>query len=204
MTMTFGQFQTDAAEKRMTLEEYLTYDDGTDTRYELVDGVLVEMGAENPFNVKIAVFLLAYFLQEMGVPYSRLAIGHQLGVSSSEATARQPDLIVHTEESDAAIVADGKLLRAGLPAPLLVVEVVSNSITDKKSYDRDYNEKPTEYAMRGIPEYWIVDPERAIVKVGTLGDGVYQFQDFVADQAIVSPTFPDLNLTAEQVLAAGR
>jgi Uma2 family endonuclease len=187
----------------MTLEEYLTYDDGTDTRYELVDGVLVEMGAENPFNVKIAVFLLAYFLQEIGVPYSRLAIGHQLGVSSAKATARQPDLIVHTEASDAAIVADGKLLRAELPAPLLVVEVVSNSTTDKQSYDRDYQEKPTEYALRGIPEYWIVDPERAIVKIGTLADGAYQFQDFVAEQAIVSPSFPGLNLTAERVLAAG-
>jgi hypothetical protein len=31
----------------MTLQEYLTYDDGTDNRYELVDGVLVEMGAES-------------------------------------------------------------------------------------------------------------------------------------------------------------
>lgn len=27
----------------MTFEDYLAYDDGTDTRYELVDGVLVEM-----------------------------------------------------------------------------------------------------------------------------------------------------------------
>ena len=29
--------------KLLTLEEYLVYDDGTDTRYELVDGELVEM-----------------------------------------------------------------------------------------------------------------------------------------------------------------
>ena len=28
--------------QRMTLKEFLTYDDGTDTRYELVEGVLVD------------------------------------------------------------------------------------------------------------------------------------------------------------------
>ncbi len=33
-----------ATQKKMTLEEYLAYTDGTDYRYELVDGVLVEMG----------------------------------------------------------------------------------------------------------------------------------------------------------------
>ncbi len=45
----------------MTPEEYLDYDDGTDTRYELVDGVLVEMGAESTLNTQIAVFLLLTF-----------------------------------------------------------------------------------------------------------------------------------------------
>ncbi|MGB7413486.1 MAG: Uma2 family endonuclease [Thermosynechococcaceae cyanobacterium] len=194
---------TVATQKRMSLEEYLIYDDGTDIRCELVDGVLVEMGSENPFNVKIAVFLLAYFLQEMGCPYSRLAIGHQIGVSSTKATARQPDLIVHSDQSDTAIVADGKLLRAGSPAPLLVVEVVSNSKEDKRSYNRDYVEKSAEYAEIGIPEYWIIDPDLALVKVGRLTDGAYQFQDFTGDNAIASLTFPDLNLTAAEVLNAG-
>jgi Uma2 family endonuclease len=31
---------------RMTLEEFLRWDDGTDTRYELIDGVPVAMPAE--------------------------------------------------------------------------------------------------------------------------------------------------------------
>jgi Uma2 family endonuclease len=38
---------TVATRSRMSLEEYLTYEDGTDARYEWVDGVLVEMGAES-------------------------------------------------------------------------------------------------------------------------------------------------------------
>jgi Uma2 family endonuclease len=193
---------TVATSRRMSLEEYLTYDDGTDARYELVDGVLVEMGAENPLNPQIAVFLMFAFAR-LGVPERNLIIGHQVGVSSTTATARQPDLIVHTNESRAAIFDDGKILRSGVSAPLLVVEVVSNSLKDKKSYKRDYEQKPLEYAERGIPEYWLIDPDRAVVKVGTLFDGAYQFQDFTGIQVIKSPTFPGLPLTAAKVLTAG-
>ena len=46
-----------STQKQMTLEEYITYNDGTDTRYELRDGVLVAMGAESDANVSIAMFL---------------------------------------------------------------------------------------------------------------------------------------------------
>ena len=46
-----------STQKQMTLEEYITYDDGTDTRYELRDGVLVAVGAESDANVNIAMFL---------------------------------------------------------------------------------------------------------------------------------------------------
>jgi Uma2 family endonuclease len=192
---------TVATERKMSLEEYLTYDDGTDARYELVDGVLVEMGAENPLNPIIAVFLMFLFA-DLGIPRENLVIGHQVGVSSSKATARQPDLIVHTNESRAAILDDGKILRAGRSTPMLVVEVVSNSIKDKKSRDRDYEEKPQEYSERGIPEYWIIDPDRDGVKVGTLANGAYKFRSFKGKQAIVSSTFPNLKLTVEQVLRA--
>jgi Uma2 family endonuclease len=194
---------TVATTKRMTLEEYLTYDDGTDTRYELVEGVLVEMGAENPLNPRIAM-MLAFVFADLGVPRRNMVIGHQIGVSSTKATARQPDLMIHSEASDAAITADGKILRSGEAAPLLVVEVVSNSLKDGKSYRRDYEEKPAEYAERGIPEMWIIDPDRAIAKIGILTDGAYQFQDFTGDDVLISPSFPLLNLTAGQVLTAGQ
>jgi len=132
-----------------------------------------------------------------------MLIGHQVSVSSSQVTARQPDLIVHSDESRAAILEDGKLLRIDMPVPLLVVEVCSSSKTDQQSRRRDYEEKPAEYAARGIPEYWLVDPDGAIVRVGRLVDRAYQFQNFTDDQVIVSPTSPGLGLTAEQVLRAG-
>ena len=191
-------------QQRMTLAEYLDYDDGTDTRYELEDGVLVDMSGEYPLNSCIAIFVLGYLLQEIGIPLKLLVIGHQIEVRSSYATCRQPDLVVHTPESDAAILSGGRVLNLGTPAPLLVVEVASSTLTDGRSRKRDYEHKPREYADRGIPEMWIVDPDRAWVQVGTLTDGTYPFETFTEEQLIKSPTFPALSLTAVQVLTAGR
>ena len=60
-----------AINQPMTLEEYLNYDDGTDARYELVDGILVEMGAESDINVIIEGFLFYIFLKFLPHYYIR-------------------------------------------------------------------------------------------------------------------------------------
>ena len=190
-------------QQRMTLEEYLDYDDGTDTRYELEDGILVDMSGEHPLNSCIATMLIFLF-NDLGIARRLLAIGHQIEVRSTYVTCRQPDLVVHTPESDAAILSGLRVLNLGTPEPLLVIEVASSTLTDGKSRKRDYEHKPREYADRGILEMWIVDPDRAWVQVGTLTDGAYQFETFTGEQVIKSPTFPALDLTAVQVLTAGR
>ena len=66
---------TVATDGRMTLKEYLVYEDGTDIRYELEDGVLVEMGAETPLNPRIAAMLMFLF-GDLGIDRKFLAIGH--------------------------------------------------------------------------------------------------------------------------------
>ena len=187
-------------QNRMTLEEYLDYDDGTDRWYELEDGLLIDMSGENPLNCRIAM-MLSFLLYRLGIAERFLVIGHQVEVRSSYATCRQPDLMIHTVESDAALRSGDKVLYLGLPSPLLVVEVASNTLTDGRSRKRDYEHKPREYADRGIPEMWIVDPDRAWIQVGTLTDSAYQFQIFEGDEPIVSPTFPELKLTAAIVLS---
>jgi Uma2 family endonuclease len=193
---------TVAANQTISLEDYLRYDDGTDTRYELVDGMLVQMGAESPINNTIALFLVLT-LAALGIPAYRFATGHQIEVDSERATARQPDLMVHTEASARAILDDGNLLRLSMPAPMLIVEVVSSSDTDKKSRDRDYIEKFAEYAARGIPEYWIIDPIEGIVSICKWVGISYQMAEFQNDAAIISPTFPALKLTTAKLLAVG-
>ena len=195
---------TQATRPRLTIEEFLTYDDGTDTRYELVDGVLVEMGAESTINTLIAGFLFATFLQ-LGIPAYQIGFKQWIAVSDSTATARDPDLIVHSEASFAAIEGSSQaIVKAGMPNPLLVVEVVSPGKPGEDNYERDYVEKPKEYATRGILEFWQIDPSRSVVAVLTLKDGAYQAREFRGDSRVVSPTFPDLQLTADQILRARR
>ena len=185
--------------KPITLEDYLAYDDGTDTRYELVNGELVAMPPESDLNHCIASFLFATFLQ-LGIPYYQLRIGTQIAVSGARATAREPDLVVLSEAAAEALEgARSDLLTYDMPPPLLVVEVVSPG-----QGDRDYRHKRSEYAARCIPEYWIVDPTAQKVTVLEWVDGLYEEQVYEGDQAIQSPQFAELNLVAATVLAAGR
>ncbi len=172
----------------MTLEEYLDYDDGTDTRYELVSGVPVALGGEPPINSTIASFLLFKFF-DIGMSYRRMAMGHLVGTDRLATTVRIPRLMIHSEDSFQAIMADGRLLRFDMPAPKLIMEVAPST------------EKLAEYAACGIPEYWIVDPVAELVEICTLANGSYQVAEFRGDAAIASPTFPDLTLTAAQILA---
>jgi Uma2 family endonuclease len=196
---------TQAQIRFRTMEEYLAYDDGTDTRYELVDGVLIEMGAENPINVATAIFLIAVFLQ-LGLPYYLIHRGTEIAVPSRSVTSRYPDLMVLTEAGWQALAGESRsLIKVDMPPPALVVEVVSpGEPGDQKNYDRDYVDKRGEYAARGIPEYWLIDPQRQVVLVLTLAGTVYQEQAFVGTTAISSPMFPDLKLTARQILQVGR
>ncbi len=188
--------------RRMTLEEYLTDDDGTDTRYELVDGVLIDMGAESTINTQIAGFLYGFFVL-FGLPTPRIAFKQKIEVRSSYASARDPDLIIHSPESRSAIKGRSEAcLFLHEPNPLIVIEIVSPGTESTDNYQRDYEQKPAEYADRGIGEFWQVDFDRAWVRVGRLGDGAYQFVTFQGDAAIVSPTFPALSLTAARVLGA--
>lgn len=185
--------------KTMTLEEYLNYDDGTDTRYELVNGELIPMPPESDLNHQIASFLFAHFLQ-IGIPYYCLRIGTQIAVSGSRATARQPDLMVLSAEAATALTgASQAIIAHDMPPPLLVIEVVSPN-----QENRDYRHKRTEYAGRQIPEYWIVDPLTQKVTVLEWVDGLYEEQVYQDEVAIASHLFSSLSLTAAQVLAAGR
>ncbi|HEY9906979.1 MAG TPA: Uma2 family endonuclease [Thermosynechococcaceae cyanobacterium] len=195
---------TQATARFRTLEEYLAYDDGTDTRYELVNGVLVEMSPESRLNRQIASFLFGAFVR-LGLPTELLVIGTQITVISPEVTARQPDFVVLSPEC--AIVLEGAksdVITAEIPAPALVVEVVSPGDEKSDNYQRDYVEKPKEYAERRIPEFWRIDPARSLVSVLVLKGGRYVEQVFRGSDRAISPTFPELNLTAHQILTAGK
>jgi Uma2 family endonuclease len=183
--------------QKMTLAEYLNYDDGTDTPYELVNGELVVMPPESELNRRITTFLLVYFVQQ-GIPSYRLTMKTEIVVSGSRATTRLPDLMVLSEELATALEgASRSTITIDMPPPLLVVEVVSPG---KENADRDYRYKRSEYAARGIAEYWIVDPVQGRVMVLEWLEGLYEEKVFQGNEQIISGLLGVLQLTAAQIL----
>jgi len=195
------------ASRWMTMEDYLNYDDGTDTRYELVDGELVEMPTESQVNLNIAKYLM-FELAKL-IPLALIAMGTEVEVSGRRAKSRIPDLMVHSEESYAAL-SGGKraILLRDMPPPVLVVEVVSAGQENRDSpeatlRDRDYRHKHTEYAARSVAEYWIIDPEMQQVTVCVWVNGQYEDTLYRGDSPIQSTVVPGFGLSADQMLAFG-
>ncbi len=180
---------------KMTLEEFLNYDDGTDALYELENGELIAMPAESELNRRIAMFLVAYFLKR-GISSDRLTMKTEVAVSGARVSVRLPDLLVLSEEGATALEgASRSIVLMDMPPPLLVVEVVSPN-----QEKRDYRYKRSEYAARGIAEYWIVDPMQERVTVLEWVEGLYEEQMYVGDTRIVSPLLGSMELMAAQVL----
>jgi len=195
---------TQAKSRFQTFEDYAALDPSAlpEGNYELVNGAIVEMGAENDGNVLIAGCLFAVLLQF--VPHYLLRRGTEIRVSSSLVTSRYSDLIVVTEQIHQALKRDRRsLVDLEMPAPRLVVEVVSPGEPGSNNDDRDYVEKSQEYAQRGIPEFWLIDPMRAVVLVLTLVGSTYKAAAFRGEDRLDSPQFQQLNLTAQQILSAG-
>ncbi|MFM7602853.1 MAG: Uma2 family endonuclease [Pseudanabaena sp.] len=186
---------TVATTPKMTFEDFLKYNDGTDALYELENGELIPVSSESDINQCIAMFLVAYFLQ-IGISHNRLRMKAEIAVHSRQVNVRVPDLMIYSEELAIAMQgATRSLILLDMPPPLLVVEVVSPN-----QASRDYRYKRTEYAARGIAEYWIVDASAQKVTVLEWVEGFYEERVYEGEQAIASPMFPEVQLTAAQVL----
>lgn len=186
---------TKVAEKLFTFEEYLAYDDGTDNRYELVDGRLELMNPPTFRHLLIVDFLHDNFKAEIKRLGLLWVCFREAGIRTGWRKSRLSDLYIVPVEQVREFLDRSAVTE--IP-PLLAVEVVS-----PESVNRDYRFKRSEYAALEIPEYWIVDPMKSKVTVLLWEEGLYEETVFTGNQNIVSRTFPELVLTVEQVLAAG-
>ncbi len=197
MTTTLDKLNqtSQAPSRKMTLEEFFNYEDDTDFLYEFEDGELIQMTAESEINRRIAMFILAYFLQ-LGIPSYRLSMKTEIVTTGSRV--RVPDLVLFSEELATAMEgAKRSTVMPEMPPPLLVVEIVSPT---QRQNNRDYRHKRSEYAARGITEYWIVDAIAQKVTVLEWVEGFYEEQMYTGEQAIASPALGNLGITATQVL----
>ncbi|MGF1519344.1 MAG: Uma2 family endonuclease [Nodosilinea sp.] len=194
----------------MTLQEFLAWLPETG-RHELHDGVVVEMqptGAHEQvvgllnrkFNVLLEQEDLNYF-----IPNTVLVqpLGYESGY--------KPDVLL----VDTATLAQEPLWKRESVITLassikLLVEVVSTNWPD------DYARKFEDYEAMGIGEYWIVDylglggrryignPKQPTITICRWVNGIYETQLFRRGDNLVSPKFPNLRLTTDQIFAAGQ
>ena len=184
---------------RVTFADYLAYFDDSDTKYELVDGELVPMSLATGKHGGITRSLernLDTEINRLDLPW--IALQGIVGVRCPRGigldTARIPDVVVMLRDEWQSLQNRESVIGFDLSPPLLVVEVVSPS-----TKITDYRAKRTEYAARDIPEYWIVDPIEAKVSVFVLSDGWYDVTEFTNGDRLVSPMFPELQLTPQEI-----
>ena len=187
-----------------SFEAYLTTDvsDLPEGRCEYWDGELVQVVSESLLNEAIANYLYLV-LWQMGIPIDLISPGKVNIVVSGRPRTRFPDLTL-LDDAHLVLMQSSTRLDATMPPPRLVVEVVSPGDENSDNYTRDYHDKRDQYADRGIPEYWLIDPQRSWVMVGLLVAGRYEFTTFRENQAIGSQVLPALDLTVARVLARGK
>jgi Uma2 family endonuclease len=188
---------TQAKPRFSTFEEYLSYDDGTDKRYELFNGELIELPPESGENSGILSFVHFQLVLLMG--HRRVRWGVELEVWG-EPKNRYPDLVVIREEHIQQLQ-PRNTIRLSMEPPLLVIEAVSPGDNNR---ERDYVAKRKQYQERSIPEYWLIDRAQQTVTVLELSVGIYrELGVFSGSDQIQSNVISELSLTAEEVLGAG-
>lgn len=198
-----------ALEKPISFDEFIAwYPENTGIRYELHNGVIVEMPKPRGRHSRVSgdlAFDLGSAIRQAKLPYF---IPKECIVKVLDQSGYEPDIIVLDE---IAIVDEPRWERESVieraASIRLIVEVVSTNWRD------DYLTKLAGYEAFGIPEYWIVDyaalggkrfigdPKTPTLSIYTLDEsGEYQFKQFRGNDLIESPTFPNLRLTAGEVL----
>ncbi|QIR40348.1 Uma2 family endonuclease [Tolypothrix sp. PCC 7910] len=196
--------------QKLTFEDFLEqYPDGSGI-YELVNGEIIKVEPIRAHK-NVARFLMLGFNYEI----KRLELDYiadkdvivRTFSSTGEEQGRNPDVsVVNASQWNSNVLAYGALIE-----PIqLAVEVTSTN------WDDDYIDKLDEYQRLGIPEYWIVDylaiasraylgnPKLPTVFVHHLVDGKYQVQKFIGNDRIISLTFPELQITVKQIVAASQ
>ena len=173
---------------KFTIHDYMSTPEGT--RYQLLDGELIF--APSP-TVKHQT-LLANLYRLVYAFVSETNLGRvwfaPLDVVLSDHDVAQPDLMFVSNEG-ANIVTGGNVQGA----PDLVVEILSPSTS---GYDQGY--KRALYALHGVSEYWLVDPDAETVEVLVLGEESFNSYSVLrTGETLESPLLEGLSLPLEDL-----
>lgn len=194
--------------KTLTFDEFIAWypENG---RYELIDGQIVEMQPTGKHE-EVTEFLSRQLVLEAArkkLPYRFPT--RALVKAPSWETGFLPDVIVVNRDAlkTEPLWEKAATIQNGVSIPL-VVEVVSTN------WENDYARKLEDYETMGILEYWIadylglggkryIDPKQPTFSVCHLVNGRYEVKQFRNSERIESPTFPELNLTVNEIFNAG-
>jgi Uma2 family endonuclease len=155
------------ANVRFNYRDYLLLPE--DKRYEILDGELYVVPAPNTRHQRLSRDLLSVLLDHIRERKLGEVLAAPYDVILSDENVVQPDILFVRQERLGII---GETNLAG--APDLVIEIVSAGTRGK-----DLEIKRKIYASFGVQEYWVVDPETAMVEVlvwseaGYVSSGVY-------------------------------
>lgn len=189
---------TQAKPRFTTFEDYLDYDDGTNVRYELINGELIELPPESPENDFFALNLRDQLINLVPRQLIRVHTCEiQVRVLEPKDPAnRYPDLVMLRPEH-LELMQRRLTVKLEMPPPRFVAEVISPG---KQNRARDLIRKREQYAAREIPEYWLIDPEYQTITVLRLEDGLYVERGvFSADDRVISAELQNLELMAKEV-----
>ena len=200
-----AEVQNSQTKSKLTYEKFVSLR-LTDGRYEFINRDVVKV-VNTRQHEDVVAFAYKKFDQEIDRLNLDLVVRQNVSirtVANSDRQSRVPDLSVIDRDFWKANPADYSPLQKPIQ---LAVEVISTN------WDDDYIDKFSEYQSLGIPEYWIVDylaiasrsflgnPKLETVFVNLLDEnGKYQTTKFTGDDKIISRTFPELDLTAAQIL----
>lgn len=136
---------------RMTVQEFLAWDDGTDTRYELVDGRPVAMASPSPVHSRITGNIA-------GVLFGRVQPPCRVHTEHGVALAGHDD---EHYQADVAVVCGDVRRGEPPPDPTLVVEVLSPSTA---GHDRDRKAPRYRAFVPGLQLILLVHTERRWVE----------------------------------------
>ncbi|NJL09747.1 MAG: Uma2 family endonuclease [Calothrix sp. SM1_7_51] len=200
---------TQAAPKLLTCEEFLNWYPNDGRRYELHRGVIVEMPPPTGPHEGVVGFLALEIAVEAKKLERNLRIPKTAFVKTpNNDSSYSPDILLLNYNNIAEEpFANISTVSNAVSVPL-VVEVVSTNWRD------DYYDKFGNYEEMGILEYWIVDyaayggrkfigaEKYPTFFVCELINDEYEITAFRGNDLIISPTFPQLKLTAQEVFNA--
>jgi Uma2 family endonuclease len=197
-------------QKPLSFDEFLAQYGG-DKRYELIDGEVFDLEPTGPHE-QVAGFITKKAGTQIDLADLPWVILQRplFRPPNTKTTAFRPDVAVIDELAlvDEPLWPEQSILTRS-ESIKFIAEVVSSN------WQNDYSRKLEDYEALGIPEFWIADhaglggiryigsPKQPTLSICTLVEGRYQIQQLRGDEIIVSPTFPGLKLTANQVLRVG-